>query len=109
MWIFLNDAFISVVAHKDNKDLLMVRARKAGDISRALGYEVEEQYTPEADYPYRRVVSKVDFYADFSWRIYDLEATNFKNSISQDNGFYHDACLRVWGIMRSFQDLVTGG
>ena len=32
MWIFQNDSFLSIVAHRDKPGMLLVRARKAGDI-----------------------------------------------------------------------------
>ena len=32
MWIFLSDSFLSIVAHRDKPGVLLVRARRAGDI-----------------------------------------------------------------------------
>lgn len=32
MWVFLNNSFLSIVAHRDKPDVLIVRARRAGDI-----------------------------------------------------------------------------
>ena len=32
MWVFLSDAFLSIVAHRDDPDALLVRARRQGDI-----------------------------------------------------------------------------
>jgi hypothetical protein len=32
MWIFLNDSFLSIVANRELAGVLLVRARKEGDI-----------------------------------------------------------------------------
>jgi hypothetical protein len=32
MWVFLNDSFLSIVAHRTEPGVLLVRARTAGDI-----------------------------------------------------------------------------
>ena len=54
MWIFLSDAFLSVVADKDDPSgpRLLVRARRQGDIERVFP-ETEVASTPGADYRFR--------------------------------------------------------
>jgi hypothetical protein len=52
MWIFLNNAFVSIVNDKDNPDNLIVRARHHGDIRRVFP-RAKVVITPEADYRYR--------------------------------------------------------
>ena len=57
MWIFLNNAFLSIVSDKDNPGDLLVRARQHGDIRR-LSPRVKVVITPEADYRYRARVPR---------------------------------------------------
>ena len=54
MWVFLNNAFLSIVEHRENQNILLVRARIKGDIERVFpGVMVHK--TPEADYQQARV------------------------------------------------------
>jgi len=54
MWIYLREAFLSIVAHRDKRDTLLVRARLAGDIERAFPHlAVKVKRTPAADYLFR--------------------------------------------------------
>jgi hypothetical protein len=57
MWIFLNNAFLSIVSDKDNSDNLLVRARYHGDIRRIFP-RAKVAITPEADYRYRARVPR---------------------------------------------------
>ena len=52
MWIFLKDAFLSVVANRDDPNCLLVRGRFAGDIERTFP-EADVVETPHADYRLR--------------------------------------------------------
>jgi hypothetical protein len=52
MWIFLSDAFLSIVDKGGDGTTLLVRARKAGDIERVFP-ETEVEETPRNDYRYR--------------------------------------------------------
>src|SRR5689334_19998524 len=57
MWLFLSNAFLSIAADPGNPDLLLVRARAAGDIERVFpGTEVTD--TPERDYRYRALIGR---------------------------------------------------
>jgi hypothetical protein len=83
MWIFLNDAMLSIVAHKDNDDLLHVRARVKGDIE-AVFPHAKVLETPNGDYKFRADVER--------WKVADrmgdlvagINYTNFKNSVIFD-------------------------
>ena len=96
MWIFLSDAFISVVEHRDDASRLMVRARLKGDIERALpGVEAEE--TPDADYRYRAVVPRTQFAARVAALAEEIDYPNFKSSVPDKAR--HDAYMKVWEVM----------
>lgn len=100
MWIFLNDAFLSIVQLRGSDDLLLVRARKEGHIEAVFG-NIEVIKTPENDYLYRAFVSRERAAHVIAQRLMNIDYSNFKNSIPDDN--YHDACADVWSLMNSFQ------
>lgn len=100
MWVFLNDAFLSIVQLRGSDDLLLVRARKEGHIEAVFG-DVEVIRTPERDYLYRAFVSRKSVADVIAQRLMKVDYGNFKDSISDEN--YHDACAEVWRVMNSFQ------
>jgi hypothetical protein len=105
MWIHLNDAFLSVVAHRTDPGVLLVRARVAGDIERVFpGADVVE--TPTADYRFRAVLPHAVVGAALVSRLSSIKYDNFKNSVAEDDR--HDAYADCWLAMRRFQ-LVSEG
>jgi hypothetical protein len=102
MWIFTNDAFVSIVAVRDDPDKLLVRARFKRDLTNLLpGARVRT--TPDGDYRFRAVVSRdvvLGFIAD---RIEAIDYPNFKDSVPERDRARHDAYLRVWGVMHAAQ------
>ncbi len=104
MWIFLNDAFLSVVAHWDDPDALLVRARHRGDIERAFpGATVSE--TPAADYRYRATLPRQTVADALAATVAGIDYPNFKASVAEPDR--HDAYLGCWGILRGWQE--SGG
>jgi hypothetical protein len=104
MWIFLNDAFISVVAHKDQPHALLVRARAAADIRR-LFPAARVVCTPAADYRYRAIIPRAAVAAVIADKIAGITYTNFKDSVSDAQR--HNAYLRVWAIMSRWQEALA--
>jgi hypothetical protein len=111
MWIFINDAFFSIVKSRTRGHLL-VRARAKGDIERVFGMgsaaqvgaPVEE--TPEADYRFRVSLPNRRVSSIIEGEVLRIDYTNFKDSIHDNR--YHDACLKVWSAMHRYQsDLVA--
>jgi len=100
MWIFLNNAYLSIVRHRDLPCQLLVRARNNGDIEATFPEAVIE-ITPRADYLFRAVVHESLVAATIKMAILDIDYDNFKGSIS--DGEYHDACLSVWATMNAYQ------
>lgn len=102
MWVFLNNAFVSIVALTgDDQDRLMVRARASGDISRFFGQTVEETRTTNTDYRYRRIVSREEVMTALAKSVEQLDYPNFKNSVKAHDR--HDAYEGVWWCMFDFQ------
>lgn len=106
MWIFLNNAFLSIVADKGNVEHLLVRARKKGDIEAVFkglvpGFKFTVSHTPEADYAYRVFLPRALVTRAMTAEIGKIHYTNFKDSVKDKAR--HDIYLRVWNIMRGWQ------
>jgi hypothetical protein len=106
MWIFLNNAMLSIVEPKhDGKAgtaaLLMVRARVKWDIERVFpdARVLEDAGT---DYRFRALVPREAVVKKIADQIRKIDYGNFKNSITDD--CRHDAYLRVWSVMADEQE-----
>ncbi len=114
MWIFLNDAFLSIV-HKDcAKDEVLVRARIKGDLEKVFNDEnlfkanpglkpVEVTRYTKSDYLYRAVVKRNHMRAVMAAELDRVVYSNFKAS-TRDNKL-HNAYNAVWGIMAKLQEV----
>lgn len=100
MWIFLNNAFLSMVEHREQPDKLMVRARCEGDIQRVFG-EVLVTETPAADYRFRTVVHKATAMSVISGKVLGINYDNFKNSVAETDR--HHAYAGCWHSMYRLQ------
>lgn len=101
MWVFTSKGFISVVQSDQDPDTFVVRARNRKHL--------EELFPKEQivvllgrDYGFRCFVDKMDFLEFMIKAVDNIDYTNFKDSIVDDN--YHDACLRVWSVMYGYQN-----
>ncbi|BDU76009.1 hypothetical protein [Mesoterricola sediminis] len=100
MWIFLNDAFLSIVDKGGDGTTLLVRARREGDLERVFpGAQVER--TPRNDYRYRARVDREAVAQALAAAVRGIAYGNFKDSV-QDSA-RHDAYLEVWRAMYAFQ------
>lgn len=109
MWLFLNDAFLSIVQHKDDPDTLLVRARRHEDLSRFLSSDpdancVEIQHTPEADYPFRALVPRLLVGEMMADQVMRIDYPNFKGSIEPADSGRGEAYGAVWSVMRTRLD-----
>ncbi len=82
MWLLLDTGFISVVQHKDDPALLLVRSRVRDDISNILGDDVEIVENPHADYLYRAVVSRERLAAALLKAVQSLDYTSHVKDIA---------------------------
>lgn len=99
MWVFLNDAFLSVVADRNNPRNVLVRARVEGDIERCFITSVE--YTPKGDYHYRASVPREQMIALLRTRVDQIDYPNFKMSVTDEER--HFAYIDVWTAMHIYQ------
>jgi hypothetical protein len=102
MWIFLNDAFLSVVAdkHDPHGPRLLVRARREGDIERVFA-DAQVATTVDADYRFRAWLPRAQVAAVLQQQVEALAYPNFKSSI-RDHA-YHDAAMGAWSVMHRYQ------
>lgn len=102
MWIFLSDAFLSVVADKDDPSgpRLLVRARREGDIERVFP-EADVTTTTAADYRYRAWLPRERVAAVLMEQVETLAYANFKSSIREHA--YHEAAMGAWSVMHQYQ------
>lgn len=97
MWIFLTDAFLSIVNKGGDGTTLLVRARRAGDIERVFpGAEVIEGVG--SDYRYRARIDRDSVAQRLAEQVRGIRYANFKATV-KDSRRGH-AYLDVWDVMR---------
>lgn len=111
MWVFKNNAFVSVVQDRTMPDQLWARARVKGDLERffdELNLDVIE--TNDADYRFRTAVSRDEVAQALTSSVEALDYTNFKSSIdaTAKGDRRHRAYLRVWQAMMGYQQEEKG-
>jgi hypothetical protein len=103
MWIFTNRGYISVVSKKDSPNEVMVRSREKSvlswiqEVAKAEELTVSRIYEYDhlkCDYKYRLFMTKYDFSCLMAWLILNMEYTNFKDSIK--NQEYGNLCMNIW-------------
>lgn len=115
MWIFLNDAFLSVVqpdpafvpANMIGQDVLMVRARRKIDLMNTFGKGTRIIETPDRDYRWRVYVKRQNFAALIHENVLNINYDNFKDSIDPKDKQRKTAYMSVWACMDRFQALST--
>ena len=80
-WLCFNDAFLSVVNHRDDKDLLVVRARRREHLTNVFGKDAQITVTPERDYKYRVIAERKKVAEIVAARINQIDYGNFKDSV----------------------------
>jgi len=101
MWIYLNDAFLSIVAHRDDPGILLVRARRQGDIERAFP-AAAVKVTGAADYRFRAELPRQDVADALAAAVAGIGYPNFKASVAERDR--HQAYLRCWAAMSDWQE-----
>lgn len=106
MWLFTDSGFISAVQHRNDPNLLVVRARdriSLEPISNSLEVEITTNAT--SDYPYRVIVDKKDI-AEWTYaQVMDISYGNFKDQVAVTRGKKFATILSgVWGRMLDAED-----
>ena len=96
----MSDAFLSIVALREQLGMRLVRARVAGDIERVFPGAVVEE-TPARDYRFRAAIPCADVAAALASRLDAIDYDNFKDSVRETDR--HNTYLQVWSRMVDLQ------
>lgn len=100
MWIFLNDAFLSIVDKGGDGSTLLVRARRQGELEQIFpGSQVQE--TPGNDYRFRARIPRDQVASAMASAIESIGYPNFKGSVHDQ--LRHETYLGVWEVMHRYQ------
>lgn len=105
MWLFTKNNFLSVVADRDDKDRVLIRARFEEDIE---DFFSNSDYAPEVikgggtDYLYRAFMPKHYFINALTNYVKNLDYDNFKNS--NDDLWRHKPLMDIWNVMFEAQE-----
>jgi len=110
MWLFCKQGFYSAVQHRDNPEIILLRARFDGDLECLLehcgceNYKVFIKETPDADYRFRVELPRA-MWGDIVKQVADeIDYDNFKNSVHEGQGSARDAAyMGCWWELRKGQ------
>lgn len=96
MWIYMNDAFVSIVIDRSNPKNFLVRGRFEGDVQRAMAFasSVTVIETPEADYRFRASMSRAEVVGAIQCALSEIDYLNFKSTVKQP--WRHDLYMAAW-------------
>jgi hypothetical protein len=100
MWICLNNSFLSIVSDNKNPNLLLVRARKKGDIEAVFPNTIVNENVG-TDYKYRSSIDRRTVAYVLADLALNIDYGNFKNSVVDPDR--HDAYFDIWATMYGFQ------
>ena len=103
MWIMTTDGFFSAVQHRDEPNILLVRARSRRDLEalseRIALHPSKILSTDNADYPFRVLIPREKWAEYLMSASEDLTYPNFKSAVGKTNPerayIYHD----VWSAL----------
>jgi hypothetical protein len=100
MWFCLNNGFCSAVENRNNKNELVVRARRREHLEdNFIGYKVIEGGS--TDYKYRIFIDKEKFSEIIKDKILDIDYDNFKSSVEDDD--LHTLYAMFWNLHFRYQ------
>jgi hypothetical protein len=103
MWLLANDSFLSVIASDKDSNLLVVRARRTGDLEQVFGNDIDVIEIPGRDYRYRAFLARSFVAEVMATRIMNIDYTNVKGSVKDPA--LHDAMMDVWGVLEKLQEI----
>jgi len=106
MWLVTTQGFYSVVAHRDDPERLLVRARVREDLEalRAQIAGIEPVEMPDADYRWRAEVTRDEWQAALASLGGSIDYDNFKNAVGERQGWEREAVYhKVWAALARLQ------
>ena len=101
MWLFFNDAMLSIVQKPDDEETLTVRARIKGDIESAFP-DAKVVKGAGTDYQFRAKIPREVVAKAMFDRVMALDYGNFKSSVKDKKR--HDTYMDVWDVMYRYQE-----
>ena len=101
MWLCMNNSFLSIVANRDKKDELLVRARLAGHIE-AVFPKAKVFSKVGSDYEFRAFIPREEVAQVIAKNITAIKYDNFKSSVKSKA--LHDVYLKMWSLMHQLQE-----
>lgn len=95
MWIFSQQAFLSIVRHMDKPNILVVRSRFKGHIEQIFPKAVVEE-DPKRDYRFRAELPANEVAKTISRLVSEISYDNFKASLGMNDEKYLDCCFDVY-------------
>jgi hypothetical protein len=113
MWLITERGFYSVVAHRDEPNHLIVRARVRADLvaleALAPLIDVRIMETPDADYSYRAIVTREDWQAAVAVLTAGIDYDNVKGMVAERQGPERAAIYsNVWADLLALEDMEVG-
>lgn len=100
MWAFSKEGFVSVVAHSEKPDTLLVRARDEDSLlSLVEATGATLKHTPSHDYPYRIEALRQAFSAWLAEQASNISYSNYKSEMWLSRPDFHNALMDVWVAM----------
>jgi len=101
MWIGHTEGWLSIVEHRDDYSLLLVRARNESHITSIWG-DIGVTHMPEADYPYRVTLSREEVKSGLCEYISNIDYDNYKSAVVDEK--LAKALGWVWSVMYEYGD-----
>lgn len=107
MWVLTTAGFLSAVEHRDDPELLVVRARAPEDLEELCRWASSERIaTPDADYPCRTIVRKQKFADWLRAQAAAIDYPNFKDAVASRQGHERAGVYsHVWAVLRKLRDV----
>ena len=96
MWIGHLEGWLSIVKHRVEDGMLLVRSRDAYHIAHLWPY-AHIEHTPDADYQYRSVISAEDVAEVVADQVINIGYDNFKAHVTESR--LSNAFSQVWVTM----------
>lgn len=93
MWVYTNKGMLSIVQHRDDPEILLVRSRERGTLVELFPSHkiVENKF---ADYPFRVFAIRDNLATTIADLVRGIDYPNFKDSVEDRNR--HDTYMHIW-------------
>jgi hypothetical protein len=112
MWVCLNDAFLSIVADRNNPKQVLVRSRKKEHLESFLKLPHWAKKKPEiietldADYAYRAFITRTLLAGLLADQVNKIDYPKFKPSVKEKP--LHDLYMDFWKLHYKYQTTLYG-